>query len=481
MAEIKSNQIPRPPVVAVMGHVDHGKTTLLDYIRNTNLAAREAGGITQAIGAYEITRNGRLITFIDTPGHEAFSHMRAHGAKCADIAMLVVAADDSVKPQTKEALASLQAAAVPFVVAITKTDKPGANIEKVKQDLAQIGVFLEGYGGAISWHAVSGKSGEGVSDLLDLVLLAADLEHPTYDPASPATGIVLTARLDPRRGIVVGAVLENGTLRRGNFIATPSARGKVKMLENLLGKPAPALSPSAPALIVGFESLPEIGEAFVAGTTPPVVAAPPKKVSVSRLPAEGDHVPLILKADEAAGLQALEGVVQKLSANIPLVVVSKSVGDVYESDVKTAESVGAAVVGFRTKTDRAAQNLARAKKIMLIGSSVIYELEKEIARYAEKLVAKAMRTIEVLAIFGEAKGKQHIVGGRVTLGPVRNQESFEIWQEKKLIGKGRILNLQSERQDVSEAIAGQEVGLLVESDEPIAVGNRLLFADPDVV
>lgn len=474
--------LSRSPVVVVMGHVDHGKTTLLDYIRKTAVAAREAGGITQSIGAYEAVHGGRTITFVDTPGHEAFACMRTHGARSADIAILVIAADDSVKPQTKDALACIQSEGIPFIVAVNKTDKPGADIERVKQDLAQLGVFLEGYGGNVSWHAISAKSGEGVSDLLDLVLLAADLEQPTYEPSGIASGIVVTARLDKRRGIVVGAIVENGTLKKGDYIATETVSGKIKILENFVGKAADSLIPSAPCVIIGFEKLPMIGEEFFAAPVMPevtrkVVAKKEEKAATPTGATDEKAIPLLLKADEAGSLEALAGVIAKLGTKHPFSIVSSSVGDIYETDAKTAESAGAVIIGFRVKIDRGAENLAHAKKIPIIASQIIYELEKELERYAAKFLVKEVRALEVLATFGEVKGKQRVVGGRIVLGPVKNQEAFEVWQEKRMLGTGRILNLQSQRKDIQEAQTGDEVGMLVECEEPIRTGNRLVFAD----
>ncbi len=468
----------RPPIVVIMGHVDHGKTTLLDTIRKTSVAAREAGGITQAIGAYEIEHQKRNLTFIDTPGHEAFSAMRAHGAKCADLAILVVAADDGVKPQTKDALACIVGAKLPFIVAVNKIDKPGANVDQVKQDLAQEGVFLEGYGGNVSWHAISAKTGEGISDLLDLVLLAADLEPHTYDPAATAQGVVLTAKLDKRRGIMAGVVIVDGTLRRGDYVNAGSAFGKVKILEDFRGKAAIELSPSSPALIVGFETLPEVGSSFTAGpaVTKSAIASAKIEVATEKKGVD-DRVAIILKADEGGSLAALKAVIDKLSAHYPFHVTHESVGDIYETDIKTAESVGAFLVGFKTGVDRAAQNLAQAKKLSVLTSPIIYELEKALVDYAKKRVTREARTLEILAVFGPPRGKQRVVGGKVALGPVRANESFEVWRDTKQLGKGRILNLQSNRNDVVEVATGNEAGLLIETEESIRIGDRLVFPD----
>lgn len=485
-------QAKRPPIVAIMGHVDHGKTTLLDYIRKTNVASREAGGITQSMGAYEITHAGKKITFIDTPGHEAFSKMRAYGAQIADLAILVVAADDGVKPQTLNALKHIQEAKIPFVVAVNKIDKPNTDIEKVKMDLSQNGVYLEGFGGDISWHSISAKTGDGINDLLDLVLLASELENLTYETDGPASGIVLSARLDPKRGLSVGVVLQNGTLASGEHIATGSASGKIKILENFLGKRSAALEPSAPAIVMGFEKLPRIGETFFAGkdiTAVSALAAGILKtpavndgtIGASKIPGEknDNEIRIVVKADEAASLEALTDLIRRIAEleSSLIKVLTSSVGNIHEGDVKTAESGEALIVSFRSKPDTAAKNLANAKKVTILASQIIYELEDSLRRYIKSATSKERRSIEILAVFGQAKGKERVVGGKVLVGPIKNQEPFEVWQEKRLIGKGRIINLQSQRKDITEATANQEVGLMVESEEPIKVGNKLIFGE----
>ncbi|MFA6407830.1 MAG: translation initiation factor IF-2 [Candidatus Paceibacterota bacterium] len=479
----------RPPIVVVMGHVDHGKTTLLDHIRKTTVASKEAGGITQSIGAYEIehtpagSKEAKRITFIDTPGHEAFSKMRERGAKIADLAILVVAADDSVKPQTKNALKYIQEEKVPFIVAINKIDKPGADIEKVVNDLMQLGIYLEGKGGDVSWHAVSAKTGEGVSELLDLILLTSELEDIHCVGDNVASGVVVSVRMDSKRGLVAGVIIKEGVLMQGYAIATHSTSGKVRTLENFMGKAIQQLEPSAPALIIGFEKAPQIGEIFCAHKDEKVLHESLIKLE-KMLPNENKNtsfekgekrLAIVLKADEAGTLEVLNEVMGRLAKTLPLAIVKSSVGPVTEGDVKDADSMKAAIIGFHTKMDRAAENMALAKKILFFTSPIIYELEKQVAEHAKKLITKEFRTIDILGVFGGAKGKERVVGGRVTLGPIKNHEPFEIWYETKLIGKGKILNLQSGRKDIAEAETGIEVGLLVESDDPIRVGNRLVF------
>jgi translation initiation factor IF-2 len=469
----------RPPIVVVMGHVDHGKTTLLDYIRKTNVASREAGGITQSIGAYEIEHNGKWITFIDTPGHEAFSRMRYYGAHVADIAILVVAADDGVKPQTKDALKYILDAKIPYVVAINKIDKPGADIERTKADLAKSGIYLEGYGGNVSWTALSAKNGEGVKELLDLLLLTAEIEDLSTD-SEKTSGIVISAKRDPKKGVLVGAVLKNGRLEVGQAIATATASGKIKVIENFLGHRVKSVVPSSPCLILGFEDLPKVGEEFFADDDPKILELAAKKaerkVTTGETREEGKvFLKAVLKADEVSTLEALEEFLKSKEKELPIRVIENSVGNIHESDVKMADNAKAIILGFRVKKDKAAENLIQSRKTPVIISEVIYELEKAIEIYAKNILGNAKKTLEVLKIFGNPKGKEQIVGGRVISGPIKNNSSFEITDGGKSIGTGKILNLQSKRKDTAEVQTGEEAGLLVESDIIIKPGHKLIF------
>lgn len=473
----------RPPIIAVMGHVDHGKTTLLDYIRKTAVAEKEAGGITQSIGAYEITHpstssgqtKGSKITFIDTPGHEAFSKMREHSARIADLAILVVAADDGVKPQTQNALEYIKKENITCIVAINKIDKPNANIEKVKADLAAIGLYLEGFGGDVSWYSISAKTGEGVNELLDLVVLASELQDLSYDPSASPTGVVITSKLDARRGGIVGLIVKNGILTQGSLIATKTARGKIKILNDFLGKPVKSLVPSAPALILGFDTLPEIGEEFVCGKE---IESLYKGTTAERLDLgknkEETTITLIVKADEAGSLEALRGISTRIPSDKPIIITSSNIGDIYETDIKLAQSTHAIIVGFNVKIDKAALNMARNEKVMVIQSNIIYEIEKELIEYIKRKNPKEMPSLEIRGVFG-GKGKERIVGGKVIIGPVKNQGVFDLWRNEKLIGSGKIINLQSGRKDVGSAEAEQDVGLLAESDIEIRMGDKLIF------
>ncbi|MEX1013839.1 MAG: translation initiation factor IF-2 [Candidatus Paceibacterota bacterium] len=464
----------RPPIVVVMGHVDHGKTTLLDYIRKSNKAKGEAGGITQSVGAYEIEHDSKKITFIDTPGHEAFSRMRSHGAKIADLAILVVAADDGVKPQTENSLKYIKDAKIPFVVAINKTDLPNVNTEKTKQELSKAEVFLEGMGGDVSYQEISALNGDGVSDLLDLVNLLAEVEELTYDSENPAKGVILTSLRDSQKGIMVGGIIKDGVLKKGDEIFTASAEGKVKMIENSDGEKSDSFSPSSPVLIFGFNSLPSIGEEFSVGSKPEAI----KKEEIEDIKLEDfkETMNLLLKADESGSLEALEDLVRKVSKDLPLKIVDSSTGNIHENDMKKAFSMNAFVVGFNCKIDKSSENLAKTQNIKIITSSIIYDLEEKIREYAEKEALREERIIDVLGTFGKS-GDNQVIGGKVIKGKVLNQENFSVFSNDKEIGKGKIINLQSQKKDMQEVEEENEVGILVSCDTNIKVGNKLVFTD----
>ena len=399
--------IVRPPVVVVLGHVDHGKTTLLDFIRKANVAAGEAGGITQSIGAYEITHNSKRITFIDTPGHEAFSKMRARGAKVADIAILVVAVDDGVQPQTKEAIKIIRAAEIPFVVAITKMDKEGMDDSRVKNELTAEGVLLEGYGGNVSVQGVSGKTGAGIPELLDTILLTAELSDFRCDTSRAGEGVILEAKIDGRRGIVATGIVKDGTIRVGEKLAAGSAVGKVKGLENFLGERIREATPSSPVRISGFDELPAIGDKFVVGATfiqEPKERGAAAKAVVAGGPEKGDVLTLILKADVAGSLECLSQIIKALPAphGVSVKVFSEAVGEITDGDVKLAVSVGGTVIGFRVKPTKPASQLAEVHDVAIVASDIVYELVKAVEERFKSLGhAQVKAEMEILAIFGK--------------------------------------------------------------------------------
>ena len=487
MAEAQNKNLKsRPPVVVVMGHVDHGKTTLLDFIRKANVAAREAGGITQAVGAYEIKHNDRKITFIDTPGHEVFTKMRSRGAEVADLAVLVVAADEGVKPQTKEAIDLLLQAKTPFIVAINKIDRTVGDLTKARNDLAQAGVYLEGFGGQVSYHGISAKTGEGVAELLDLIILSADLENLTYDPAAPASGYVLEVRHDSRRGTEASVILKNGTLKRGQPVYTPSATGKVKILENFLGTVVTELEPSAPALILGFEKLPKVGELF---STEPLAggsvgkAAPFVKKTVIAAKSEKSALNLILKASDAGSLEALSVIIKALAkADKVLAVIDESVGDVTDGDVNSAISTNAHIIAFKVKVQKGAKNLSEAHGVSIVNSEIIYELVKAVEDFFVSLSRPpSFGELEVLAVFNQTRLSEQLVGGKVLVGTFRGKASFDIIRiaeggsEGKMEGSGKIITLREKKTNIEQAAAGKEIGLVVNSQLLIKVGDKLII------
>ncbi|MBI2592945.1 MAG: GTP-binding protein [Candidatus Colwellbacteria bacterium] len=477
------NALPRPPVVVVVGHVDHGKTSLLDYIRKTNVAGKEAGQITQSIGAYEVEHtvtnstnaqgapSVRKITFIDTPGHEAFTKMRSRGATIADLAILVVASDEGLKPQTEEAISILKSTKTPFVVAMTKIDKPSANIEKVKNELLTAGVLLEGYGGDVSYEPVSVVSEEGTSKLLDLISLLADVEGLTYDPAAKAHGFVLETHKDSRRGITASLILKDGTLREGEDIVTQTAFGKIKNLDNFLGQKVKELVPSAPASVLGFETAPEVGEEFWAGKVVLAeIKVPDKREEIAPVSDEEDKVSVILKADTAGSLEALKQIIGHLIS-----LREGSVGEVTDGDIQKAISTKSIIIGFGVKVSKAAQGLARIHGVRVFTSEIIYELLKSLEDYVKGKEGPGISgELEVLKVFNN-KEKRQIIGGKVLLGWIAKGLDGEIFRNEGVLGKGRVINLQENKNDVEEVAAGKECGILFQSDVRINPGDKLVF------
>jgi len=497
----------RPPIVVIMGSVDHGKTTLLDYIRKANVAAKEAGGITQSVGAYEIihpphesqtnaelnaekqgesqrnsaksnfSANGRKITFIDTPGHEAFTKIKTRGAQVADIAILVVAADDSVQPQTKEAVRILKETGTPFIVAINKVDRQ-PDISRVKNDLLANGVLLEGRGGDISYQEISAKTGKGVDELLDLILLASELEHSDYDPGHHASGFVLEAELDSRRGVVATLIITDGTLKAGDGIAAGTADGKVKILENFMGKKAESLAPSSPAVVIGFNALPKAGDSFHSGPDAKAVeSVAAKRVFAGRPGDKKDTViNLILRADVTGSLEAISQVIRGLTLGEGqrIGILDEAVGEITDGDVKSAANSNALIIGFKTKTTKPAEVRARAQNVKIVESEIIYDLLKAVEEALAAVGRKAAKgKLEILATFSK-KGTQQVIGGEVKEGNISNNSVLEIERKEEMMGTGRVINLQQNKKDAKSVSAGNQCGLMLDSQVEIKVGDFLI-------
>ena len=495
MPNVKNNNlVPRPPVVVIMGHVDHGKTKLLDYIRKTTVAEHEAGSITQHIGAYEIahpsTSSGqaRKITFLDTPGHEAFSKLRARGAKAADIAVLVVAADDGVKPQTIEALEHIKKAKLPFIVAINKIDKPEANMEKVKKELAENDVLVESWGGKVPSVEISAKQGTNVGQLLDLIELLADLSELKADPKNPGEGIIIETNLDPRRGIVASLLILNGTIKIGDYISSGEATGKIKMLEDFLGKQIKSATFSSPVLAIGFSKLPLVGEKFATSEIP---LSPALKVAEKigefiekSLEIEPKEIPnlvnIIIKADVQSSVEALKESLEKIPLeNGAIKILKAEAGNVNESDFKMANLSDALVLAFNVKID-AAISLIEKQKENLVSGEIIYDiLDRTKIAVEKKLKPKVEREeigrLNILAVFRQEKGRQ-VVGGKVVSGEIVKGIRMEVLRNDIIIGQGRIISLQSEKKEVGKVETGREAGIGIDFSEPkILVGDTFIF------
>lgn len=492
----KTGSIPRPPIVVVVGHVDHGKTTLLDYIKKTRIAEREAGGITQSIGAYEIEKGGKKITFIDTPGHEAFTKMRERGARVADFAILVVAADDGVKPQTKEAIEILREEKTPFVVAINKIDKNNADPERTKQSLLKENVLLEKYGGDVSWVEISAKEGTGIDDLLDHILLMWEMEKPLCVPTGPAQGFILEAERDSRRGIVASVVIKNGVLREGDYISTQTAKGKIKTVQNFLGTRVQECSPATPATVCGFENLPQVGEEFQSATVAlennviPKPSTETRKTAVEKKSAQTENdsniLKVVIKGDTSGSIEALEQVLVHMPLEGKTIkILSREVGDVTDGDVKNAETFGAYIIGFNVKPTKSAESYARAKNVKMILSNIIYRLVEQLQEKAQHMgEALVLGKLQVLATFSQ-KNRKQVIGGKVLEGyftlherfkivrPMENTTTEALAQIEEVVGRGKIVNLQKGKNDVKKVEAEDECGVFIESDMPVQKGDIL--------
>lgn len=476
------------PVVAVVGHIDHGKTTLLDSIRKTSVAAREAGGITQRVSAYEIEHKNSEgttpITFIDTPGHEAFSAMRRRSANAADIAILIVAADDGVKPQTKEALKAIQDAEIPFIVCFTKIDKDTANVEKAKESVLREGVYLEGLGGDVPWAQVSGKSGDGVTELLDLIVLVANVNSISVDTTTPFSAIAIESARDPRVGISSTVIVKSGTLTTGGFVVAGRAYAPVRAIENFEGKRVESITAGRPARISGFSEEPEVGSVLTSVATKKeaeTLAQNAAKKAQEDTTASGDKpvLRLLLKADSVGALEALEYELSKVShEKVEHLIVQRSTGPVTEADVKHLIGfMPAAILAFNSKVDAGARDLAERQHIMLEQRSIIYELSEWLAEETKKHVPDETGdiitgTAKVLKEFSVA-GSKHVIGCRVETGVIKRGDQVTIIRRGIEVGSGRVTNLQQQKSDAPQVTEGLECGMQVDSKADIVAGDIL--------
>ncbi|MCC7571962.1 MAG: translation initiation factor IF-2 [Candidatus Methanofastidiosum sp.] len=492
---MKNNLIPRPPIVVVTGHIDHGKTTLLSYIRKNKAILNESGNITQHISAYEIEvdveNEKRKITFLDTPGHEAFSSLRSRGAKIADIAILIIAADEGFKQQTKEALFHIKANNMPFIVAINKIDKKDSNPDKVKNELSQNEIFLEGRGGDVPCVEISSKDGQNIDLLLEMIVLMSDMREETANQDSFAKGYVLESNIDPKRGIVSTLIITDGTISKGDTIYTTTAESKVRILENFAGQSEPSLSFSSPALVIGFDQLPEPGSKFVAGKNIPQEEIEnikeEAKINFCKNQIIGEYkegleeeiINLIVKTDCVGSCEALIESLKVLAKETEAIfkIIDNSIGNVSEKDVKAAESSKAMIINFRVKVDSEVKNYIERNSLKIIEGETVYKIIEQLEQiYLSKQELKPIlkARLKILATFNDSKGFK-VVGGELFEGQINNKEKFEIKREDILIGTGSINGIQCQKQKVQTLGAINECGLMVNSNEEILKGDILEF------
>lgn len=486
MAHKSSASLERPPIVAVLGHVDHGKSTLLDFIRKSNIVAHEAGGITQHVAAYEVIHKGKCITFIDTPGHAAFSAIRARGASVADIAILVVAADDGVKPQTLEALQSIRDAGTPFVVAINKIDKPGASVERTQASLMESGVYLEKLGGDVPWAAVSAKTGQNVEELLDLVLLVAEMEGFAGDAEAPAKGYVLEAHRDQKRGLAATLIITDGTLKSGMAVLAGRAIAPVRIMEDHAGKNLREASFSTPVTLVGFDELPETGAEFTAYANKRDAErerpAPVRVAANASAPASAEegpfHLPVIIRADAAGSLEAIAHELATVGDEHKRIeIVQTGIGNISEGDIKTALAgkVPAVVIGFNVGIDPIAQVQALQHGVRIEQFSIIYKLTERVLETLEETAPKrqveeVVGRAKVLKLFSNRKD-EHVLGGRVTEGYLERKRPVHVLRRGEMLGEGVMRNIQANKQDVGRIELDREFGAQIEAPFEIAEGD----------
>lgn len=482
-------EIVKPPVIVVLGHVDHGKSSLLEAFKDFKITSKESGGITQHVGAYEVEHSGKKITFIDTPGHEAFSAIRSRGAQIADIAILVVDSADAIQPQTKEAIAVIKKAEIPMVVALTKIDKDTADPEKIKRDLAKLEIYVESMGGKVPSVEVSAKTKKGITELLDLLLLVAEMEGLKADISVPPQGVVIESYLDRFKGPIATLIVKEGILTKKDIIGTHSAIAKIKNLEDFQGNSIDKAYPSQPVIVLGFEKAPWVGEKFKQFKTVEEAKADIRDEERNQAPVtfiapqDGQKiVNIVLKVDFVGSLEAIDAVLKNLpSDQIVLRILKAEVGDISEADVKIAERAKAQIIGFRVKINPAvlkALKTDKDKKVRIKSFDVIYDLIQEVRTGMEKsieveVVKKVVGKVKTLVVFWGEKNRQ-IVGGKVIEGEIKKGVKLEVMRNEERLGEGKLINLQRNKKDAERLIKGDECGILFEGNIKIQEGDIIV-------
>ena len=484
-----TNIISRPPIVTILGHVDHGKTTLLDNIRKSSLASKEYGAITQKIGAYEMSTdikgyNTDKITFIDTPGHEAFSKLRSRGANLADIAILVIDAKDSVMPQTIESISHIKSAKITLIVAINKIDLPEANPEKVKNDLLKYQIAVEGKGGGVPVVLISAKTGKGVQELLEAILLVATDLNLQYSPDNLPLGIIIETNKD-RRGNVISAIIKDGRLKIGDKIQAGNLTTKVRSLINDQGKSIMEVIPSQPFQLLGFNDLPEVGTAITLQSKSEDKFMAPESGKQNRIISqkidleallqpkkEEKKLSLVIKVDSQGSLEAIK---QSLSEKNNVEIILLAIGDVHKSDIFLAKSTKSIIIGFSVDVANEASQLAKQEKIVIKTYNIIYQLLEELEEVAKLIQEKQQKeknlkgSAKVLANF--VIDQEKIFGMKITKGKLNLADELEIYRNEKLIGKTKLVSLKVRAKTVSEVKKDQEAGMIFSPPLDIRIGD----------
>ena len=482
--EDKKKMVPRPPIVVIMGHVDHGKSSILDAIRESQIVAKEKGGITQHIGAYQVRHKERLITFIDTPGHEAFEAMRTHGGSVADIAILVIAADDKIQPQTLESIRVIQKEELPFIVAINKIDRPEADVEKIKKDLSEINLLSEDWGGKVICVPVSAKSKEGLDNLLEMINLVADLEKNKLlvNPQGKLIGAVIESHLDLGLGPVATIIIYNGTLRKGDNIVIGQTYGRLKFAKDQYSEFVEEIKPSFPAQIFGLKEVPQVGDLIEVVNNDKEFKSQIKQMSSTHFDQglsvnqsstqskkEIKYVNIIIRADVLGSLEAIIGSLKGLICpDVEVKIVKSGLGGLTEADVELAKTTQSWLIGFNIKVSNSTKQLIKESKIKMDLYEVIYKLIEDIQDFMKSLVSpeileKNLGKIEILEVFRQTE-KEAILGGKVLEGKIHPETIARIWRlnpegEEEIKGESKLVQIQSSKQDVKEVLAGTECGL----------------------
>lgn len=490
--------IERPPVVVIMGHIDHGKSTLLDFIRKSNVVAKEAGGITQHLGAYEIEHKDssgteKKITFIDTPGHSAFCGVRSRGSKVADIAILIISAEDGVMPQTLEALGCIKNDGIPYIVAINKIDSPRADVQKVKNDLVENSIYVEGYGGDIPVVEISALKGDGVNDLLDLIIVASEVEGLKADISNLASGFVIEAHKDNRKGLSATLIIKDGTLNAGQFVACQTNYSPVRIFEDHNNKPIKTATVSKPIKICGWNDFPVVGGKFVSFNNKKEAEkycanyaeeiAELKDASQDNAPSDGKDdlftIPIIIKSDTHGSIEAVEHELKKITTNNSRIQITNTgTGSISEVDVKKASgNENTIIVGFGIDIDRQAEIMSDRLGVSIKTFKIIYELvewlEEEIERKRPRIeVDEVLGKAKILKNFSQTKNSR-VLGARVIEGKIRNGSEVKILRRGEEIGRGKVKELQAQKSKTDEVEEGLEFGMNLETKLDIVPADEI--------